>query len=169
MKQKRITNFVFIAIVSAVGIFLIIMNVKNVNFWSASFIQILTLVVTAALSFFFVQKLTDKRRKIDCYQHILSEIQNMIDNNSVIFSTNKEALVMQKSVANKIKHLKEHAFAQIKNDIEYIEDQFEELRVLYGNHNQSANELKRVDPDMIRHKTNISDKIDKIKLELYDM
>lgn len=61
MKQKRITNFVFIAIVSAVGIFLIIMNVKNVNFWSASFIQILTLVVTAALSFFFVQKLTDKR------------------------------------------------------------------------------------------------------------
>lgn len=93
----------------------------------------------------------------------------MIDNNSVIFSTNKEALVMQKSVANKIKHLKEHAFAQIKNDIEYIEDQFEELRVLYGNHNQSANELKRVDPDMIRHKTNISDKIDKIKLELYDM
>ena len=63
----------------------------------------------------------------------------------------------------------ESIMEQIKNDIEYIEDQFEELRVLYGNHNQSANELKRVEPDMIRHKTNISDKIDKIKLELYDM
>lgn len=168
MRRKRVTNILFSVTAFSISIFLFLKNIKGENFWSASFIQILTLLVTAALSFFFVQKLTDKRRKIDFYLRILDEIQIMVDN-SIIFSTNKEALVMQKSVANKIKHLKEHAFVQIKPDMTYIEEQFEELRDLFGNHNQSDEELKRIEPDMIKHKTNISDKIDKIKLELCDI
>lgn len=167
MKNKF--NILFFVITVPIAGFLIFKNWGTENFWDASFIQIATLFVAATLSFFFVQKLTDKRRKVDCFDHVLTEIQNKIDNDIIIFSLNKNALTLQKSIANKIKHLKEHSFPKIKEDLEYIENQFEELRSLYGNHRTSDADLKSVEPDMIRHKTNISDKIDKIKLELYDM
>lgn len=169
MNRKVISNILFICITAIFALLLLFKNLNSTSFWDANFIQILTLTVTATLSFFFVQRLTDKRRKIDCYEHILNEIQSIIDNNTNIFSLSQDALLLQKSIANKIKYLKEHSFAEIKTDLEYIEDQFQELRDLYGNHQTSAADLKSIEPDMTKHKTNISDKIDKIKLELYDM
>lgn len=169
MKSKTITNFIFFAVIVILTGFLFLKNYNSATFWTASFIQILTLTVTAILSFFFVQKLTDKRRKIDCYEHILTEIQNVINNDTYIFAISKEALLLQQSIANKIKYLKEHSFTEIKSDLEYIEDQFQELRDLYGNHKSSTFDLEKVNLDMLKHKTNISDKVDKIKLKLYDM
>ena len=169
MKHKTVSTLFFVATIIIVSLFLFCKNFNSSNFWTANFIQILTLIVTSGLSFFFVQKLTDKRRKIDCYEHILNEVQNIVENNATIFSVDKEALLLQKSIANKIKYLKEHSFSEIKSDLEYIENQFQELRDLYGNHNSSSYELKNIELDMLKHKTNISDKIDKIKLELYDM
>ena len=155
MKRKKITNFLFVVIIVILSGFLISKNYSSENFWTASFIQILTLIVTSGLSFFFVQKLTDKRRKIDCYEHILNEVQNIVENNTKIFSVEKEALLLQKSIANKIKYLKEHSFSEIKSDLEYIENQFQELRDLYGNHSTNIYELKNIELDMLKHKTNI--------------
>ena len=169
MNRKNVSTILFIIILFLISAVLINKNVNSANFWTANFIQILTFIVTSGLSFFFVQRLTDKRRKIDCYEHILNEIQNVIENNTKIFSTEKEALFLQKSTANKIKHLKEHSFPSIKSDLEYIENQFQELRDLYGNHKSNSRELQAISLDMFKHKTNISDKIDKIKLKLYDM
>ena len=110
-----------------------------------------------------------KRRKIDCFEHILTEIQKNIDNNTILFSLDNEALTLQKSISNKIKHLQDHSFSQIAKDLEYINDEFTELRELYDNHKQSASSLKQIDSDITRHKANISNKIDKIKLVLYDI
>lgn len=169
MVRKKLSNIIFAVFIFGIGTFFIYKNYNSASFWNASLIQILTLLVAAGLSFFFVQRLTDKRRKIDCYEHILNEIQNIIDNNPTIFSIDKEALVLQQSVANKIKYLQEHSFSQTKTDLEYIREHFNELRELYGNHKQNYGSLKSIESDMMRHKTNISDKIDKIKLELYDM
>lgn len=60
-------NGLFGLVVLVVVFVLGLKNYQNANFWDANFVQIITLVMTAVLSFFFVQHLTDKRRKTDLY------------------------------------------------------------------------------------------------------
>lgn len=169
MKKFRLSDKLYILIVLVIASVMIFRNYKYSTFWNANLIQILTITLTAIISFFFVQRLTDRRRKIDCFEHILTEIQNLINNNDVIFSYDKNATNLQKSVANKIKHLKDHGFKEISADLEYINNEFTELRELYDNHNQSVDSLKAITLDLNRHKINISDKIDKIRLSLYEI
>lgn len=169
MKQLKPIEIIYIVVISLIALVIIIVNLPNEDFWTVNIIQILTFWLTAIISFFFVQRLTDKRRKIDCYEHILTEIQNNINDNGMLFSHTKEALTLQKSIANKIKHLQDHSFSQISKDLKYISDEFTELRELYDNHNQSPSSLSLINSDISRHKANISDKIDKIKLVLYDI
>lgn len=155
--------------VCLVSIVMIVKNYMNKLFWSASLLQILTFSFTVILSFMIVQRITDRRRKIDCYDHFLSDIQNIINTDTSIFSLSSNAMNKQKSVANRIKYLCDHSFPQTHADLEYISKEFTELRELYDNHKQNENELKSIEADMNRHKGNISDKIDKLKLVLFDI
>lgn len=89
--------------------------------------------------------------------------------NEIIFSADKEAIVLQKSVSNKLKHLLDHSFSAVKSDLEYINSEFIELRELYDNHKKSKESLEEIKPDIVRHQVNISDKIDKIRLNLFEI
>lgn len=167
--RKTTKDIIFSIFVFAGAITIFLFNYQNPDFWNANIVQVLTLVISIFLSFFLVQRFTDRRRKTDCYEEILNYIQETICLNINIFSNSQEALLLQKSVANKIKHLKDHSFKEVKDDLQYIENEFTELRQLYSNHKQSDAELQSIQHDLTRHKTNISDKIDKIMLTLYDI
>lgn len=167
--KKHTKEIIFIIFVFAGAITIVLLNFRDPDFWSANIVQVLTLVISVFLSFFLVQRFTDKRRKIDCYEEILNNIQETICLNEIIFSNSQEALLLQKSVANKIKHLKDHSFKEVQSDLEYIDNEFTELRQLYSNHQQSSDSLQSIELDLTRHKTNISGKIDKIMLTLYDI
>lgn len=167
---RKIKNYIGIIIIAVISIALLIVNgVKNENFLMANITQILSLLVTAILSVYFVQRLTDKRRKTDCYERILGEIKTAIHDDKAFFSTDREALMLQTSIANKVKHLQEYAFPQIKDDLKYIENEYTELRELYGNHKDSVESLLKIRLDIVRHQSNIDDKIDKIQLMLYEL
>lgn len=166
-KIKKNIGIIVIAIIST--ILIIVNGIKNEDFLTANITQILSLLVTAIFSVYFVQRLTDRRRKTDCFEQILREIKLGIYDEKTFLSTSREALMFQASIANKIKHLQEYAFSQIKDDLKYIEDEYTELRELYGNHNDSAESLEKIRLDIVRHQNNIGDKIDKIQLMLYEL
>lgn len=165
---SKITLIIVICFLAIIG-FMFFYNLKNNNdFLKANFIQLLPLILTVLLSFVFVQRLTDQRRKIDFYQRMLDEIQKIIDTNSDLFSAKPEAIFLQKSVANKILHLQEHSFAKIVDDLNYIDQRFTALRELYAE-NKNDLDSETVQRIIRKDKINISDKIDKIKLTLYDI
>ena len=168
MKIKT-KDIIFLIIIAIILGFIVYKNIHNDNFWDTNIIQLLTLMLTSIISFFFVQHLTDKRRKIDCIEHIIVEIQHTIENDETIFSFNKTALSMQASIGNRLKHLKEHSFCKVQSDINYVYDEYTELRELYSNHNQNVESLESIKTDMQRHIHNISDKCDKIRLALYEI
>lgn len=168
MKKRNVNVAYACAAVLPLGI-LFIKNYQNNGFWDASCVQILTLALTAFVSFFLVQRLADKRRKIDFMEHVIAEIQNVLEHDKVIFSLDREALGIQSSIGNKLLHLQNHSFAQIKGDIDYIYSEFTELREMYAAHYQDPEGYELIKKDMDRHIHKISNKCDKIRLTLYDI
>ena len=63
--------------------------------------------------------------------------------------------------------MKDAGFTDIEGDIEFIETNFENIRDLYSNHNQSEEALQRVKVDIDKHRMNIVDKCSKIRVGLY--
>lgn len=149
-------------------IILFICNVGDEDFFDVSFINILTLFIGFFISFYLTQHFTDKRRKVDCIEHIIIEIQHSIMQKEM-YTINPNALFYQSSCANKIKYLEEASFPELKNDLKFISDKFNEIRDLYSNHNGSEESLLQVQSDFERHKVQINDKCDKIRLIIYKL
>ncbi|WP_394524334.1 hypothetical protein [Lacrimispora sp. JR3] len=169
MNYKSILSGIFMFAVACVAIILVLKNYNSTDFYQASLLQILTFILATIISIIFVQHRTDKRRKIDCIEHIIIEIQNVIQHNENIFSLKSDALMLQASAANKIMYIKDMGFPQNQKDIAYIYDEFQELRDLYGNHVKTEEDLESIENDLKRHKLNITTKCDKVRLSLYDL
>lgn len=150
-------------------IVLLVIGVYNsflTTFWEASFVDIVTIGLAIFLSFYLTENLNDKRRRNDCIEHIIIEIEQMMNEDS-IFSFDKKTLVQQASCANRIKYLKDAQFQDIQEDIDFIAREFGEIRDLYSNHNQTETKLKAVQIDFEKHRNLICDKCNKIRIGLY--
>lgn len=169
--MKRLWENNKVVALSAVGliilcIFLIYKNWKQAEFFAANLTDIITLIVGIVIAVFITERLTDQRRRNDCIEHIVMEIESFITNDDN-FRIDKSTYIKHGSCANRIKYLKDAGFTDIKGDIEFIESNFENIRDLYSHHNQSDEELLRVKLDIDKHRTNIVDKCNKIRIGLY--
>ena len=168
MKRKKSDWFIIIGIIIVASI-LVIINFNNKNFFKLNLFQIITLVFSAFLSFYLVQRFTDERRKIDCFEKVLLSIRADVCEDEIYFSVGKKSLLMQKSIANRIVYLKDCKLKAVAEELGYLESEFEEIRELYSNHNQTEESLQSINDDLYRHQVNITDKIDKIRLKIYGM
>lgn len=163
VKDKLVWELLIIGIVF---IILIASNYSSAEFFKATLVDIVSIGVVVLFTFFWTEKINDSRRKNDCIEHVIMEIQKMVSD-SRIFSFDKRTLLLQASCANKIKYLQDANFKQIKEDVNFIADKFIEIRDLYSNHNQNENSLKEVEVDFEKYQSLICDKCDKIRIELY--
>ena len=165
-KQKIDSGIIILIVAIIIGIGLIIVNlfiVKNGDFLKSSLIDIIALVIVGIFVFYLSERKSDKRRKYDCVEHIIIEIQNILESGEY-YSNNKLALIRQTSCANKIKYIIDANIQEIEEDIIFIDTHFQEIRNLYSNHQQ---DLDSVRSDIDRHQILICDKCDKIRINLY--
>lgn len=149
-------------------VFLIYKNIKKVNFFSANAVDIITILLGVIITFYLTERMNDKRRRNDCIEHIIMEIESFVsdDNN---FSICPNTLMQQASCANRIKYIKDAAFSDIKDEIDFIEHHFTDIRDLYSNHYQNEEEFKGVKKDIDKHRNCITDKCCKIRIGLYSV
>lgn len=166
-KRNWITAIAIIFVVSTCG-FLVIKNIKKCSFFNANLVDVLTILLGILVVFYLTEHLTDNRRRNDCIEHIIMEIEGLVsaDEN---FSISPSSLMKQSSCANRIKYLNDAAFPDIQTDIKFISDHFSEIRDLYSNHNSSEDNLNSVRTDIDKHRTYIVDKCCKIRLGLYSV
>ena len=145
-------------------IWLIAKNCKKEEFFSASFIDILTIGIAIFISFMVTEYSDNKRRRNVCIEHIILEIEEMVSSDEIVNGESNMTLLKQSSCANRIKYLKEAKFTDIEQDINFIEERFQEIRDLYSNH---KDDLKSVKNDLERHQRQICDKCNKIRVNLY--
>lgn len=169
MKNKICRNIELIVIVLIVVVLcgvLICKNIDSEDFFDASFVDVLTVLFGAAITFFMTQKMNDRRRRNECIEHIIMEIEGFVSNDEN-FQIRKETLIRQSSCANRIKYLMDSSFSSIRKDIEFIHRNYNEIRELYSNHSKNVAELNKVRVDIDKHRDNIIDKCNKIRVGLY--
>lgn len=147
-------------------VMLILKNYKESSFFSASAIDILTILLGVVIAFYLTERMNDKRRRNDCIEHIVSEIEQFVsdDNN---FRVDKGTLMRHASCANRIKYLNDASFSDIREEIKFVDSKFNEIRELYSNHSKSQEELDTVKIDIDKRRDNIVDKCCKIRVSLY--
>ena len=165
-KNPGASASIFVVIVLC--IFLIVQNYKNVNFLSANAVDIVSILLGTIIAFYLTEHMNEKRRRNDCIEHIIMEIEDFVSDDDN-YKPNKKALMRQTYCANRIKYMKDASFDDIKEDILFIETHFEEIRNLYSSHNQNEEELTSVKIDIDRHRGLITDKCCKIRVGLYSI
>ena len=131
-KKKKI--YTPVIIVGLVSLMLFFGNFKTEEFFKASFIDIVTIFITGCIASLFAETMTDERRKNDCIEHIILEIESIVSNEDVFSPNRVAALSQQRSCANRIKYLNDAKFQEIQEDITFIANQFDVIRELYSNH-----------------------------------
>ena len=164
--QEKWQQYIALIISGIIIVILFIVNQKSPEFLKASFVDIITIILAVFIAYYLTEKNNSKRRRNDCIDHIILEIEEMI-NDEIIFSINKRALQHQGSCANRIKYIKEAGFSDIQEEIDFISEKFDEIRNLYSNHCQSKESLKTVIIDFEKHREQICDKCNKIRVEMY--
>lgn len=164
-KNNKAIAFI-LAFVLVILIVLLFVNFKNTDFYEAKITELITIFFGGIIAFFITEKTTDNRRRNDCIEHIIVEIEAMISDDEN-FMIGMSTLLKQASCANRIKYLKDASFNDIKEDIEFIDQHFSEIRDLYSNHSSCGESLTSVRVDIDRHRDQIVDKCSKIRVELY--
>lgn len=165
MKDSRKKFVIIIMIILANG-FLIYWGMKKTchPFWSCKIVDILTLDVSILVSFWLVENLTFKRRGNDYLAEQLDIIACDISKDKVIdHSNDKEAVLLQVYIANRLMYLKQACPSVAQKDMNYINDKFNEIRMYYEEHPES----KTDDPTYKRLRSNLLIKVSKVKLGLY--
>lgn len=134
--KRNLGATVVIFVVIIVCSLLILKNVRDKEFFKADVIDIITILLGALIAFYLTERMTDRRRRNDCIEHIIMEIESFVsdDNN---FTIDRGTLLRHGSCGNRIKYLKDASFSDINKEISFIETQFEEIRELYSNHNSN--------------------------------
>lgn len=164
-KWKYIVTIIFSVITVIV---MIAFNCNKKEFFDANFIQIITFVYAIFITFLYVQLKGDRHRKINSVEKIINDIQEKL-NIDIVNTDPKEVNLILGSIGNKIQYIKEGNVKEIKEDIEYVDVKFTEMKELYGSHFTNKEELKSIQNDILRIKTNIDDKCTKIIMKLYDI
>ena len=86
---------------------LLFINFSSTTFWNASFTEIITIGMAVFISFYLTEKLNDKRRRNDCIEHIILELEQMMNEEYIFSIDKKKSFMYQRSCANRIKYLKD--------------------------------------------------------------
>lgn len=146
--------------------FLFLKNIKGADFFTANAIDIITILLGALIAFYLTERMNDRRRRNDCIEHIVSEIEAFVSDEAN-FKVDKGTLMKHGSCANRIKYLKDASFSDIRDEISFIDDKFNEIRDLYSNHSKNQNELDTVKIDIDKRRDLIVDKCCKIRIGMY--
>lgn len=138
----------------------------NVNFFTAPLTTIVSIVVAVVISYFFVQRKTDDRRKREKVDKLLYKIQEMILDEKFI-EVKEQDLIIQRSIANKITYLKNNVIDKnIKTQVERIEEIFGEYREFYSNHYKDVTYMEKSKKELANYVTRIDDVCDEIHMKL---
>ncbi len=170
---KNIIKFGAIIALVIAFILLIVYNLKNnINFFDASVTDIITLIIAILLSYFFTEKNSNNRKKKEVIEIIIEKIQSKLESNVMRNINNEEDIkkvnINKRSIDNNLNLLKDNARnLNIDKDIDYIIEQFGNYISIIDNHINDIEYLKNSKIDLERYLTLMSDKLNKIRIDLY--
>lgn len=169
----EIIKKVFIILI-VIGIIVIgIFNFNNSKFWNISICDCLTLIVAVVIAYYFTKSDNKITKKREIIESILDKIQFQINQPKYYKlkeTDEKDLYMMKRAINNKIALLENSAKRiKISTDIKYIKEKFNDYRSLIDEHITDKDYLVKSEKELRKMLMLIDDKIDEIKLKLYEL
>lgn len=166
---KKIFIILIVAGIIVIGIF----NFNNGEFWNISICDCLTLIVAVVIAYYFTKSDNKITKKREIIESILDKIQFQINHPEYYKlkeTDEKDLYMMKRAINNKIALLeKNEKGIKISAEIKYIKDKFNDYRSLIDEHITDKDYLAKSEKELRKMLMLIDDKIDEIKLKLYEL
>lgn len=165
MVSHALKKWVIVLAFVGINIWLFIIGRNSTGFLNISLMNIIGFDVTIIVSVYLVQSLIDNRRKNEYMVRLLDTVAKDLENSELFCHKVQEtAKLKQTYIANRLFHLKNAAPTNVKKDIKYVYDKFEDTRIYFDDHPEALSEDKYYE----RQRNIILVKISKIQLNLFD-
>lgn len=169
----EIIKKIFILLI-VIGIIVIgICNLNNSEFWNISICDCLTLIVAIVIAYYFTKSDNKITKQKEIIESILDKIQFQINQPKYYKlkeTDEKDLYMMKRAINNKIALLENLVKGfKISADIKYIKEKFNDYRSLIDEHITDKDYLVKSEKELRKLLMLIDDKIDEIKLKLYEL
>ena len=151
----------------------------NEKFWDTSFIQTMTLMAAVGITYYSVQLRTDQREAKKHVEDVVEKIRCIVDSDSfyriqqidqsreTLDRIRKDIQTTNRRLSNYIDVLAAYSSLNIKEETDYIKQQFDEYRTLVDSHFDDIAHLSKSEPELKKWANNISNKCDRIIAKMY--
>lgn len=160
-------------------IFIVCLAVYNIYDQGVEFLKInagsiVTSLIALFISYYLSQARTDERKQREVIDGIIVELKSDVQDEYlyVITSDTDNRLLLSKirSILNNIELLRQLKTTEIKKqDIDYIINEFEQYNVFIGDHISDFDYLTKSEKQLKKYLDSVSSKLNKIRLDLYDL
>ena len=144
----------------------------NDEFWSVSAFDCLSLLIVVGVSFFIVERQTDKRKQKELFISLLEALKALTEEKkSYDFSdsSQEEVLMRMREIRLKLQLIKEYSKKfGIQKDYEFLNEKFEEYQTVIDNHPSDMVLLSKLHKELYRPLNLMSQRIFEIMIALYN-
>ena len=144
----------------------------NDEFWSVSAFDCLSLLIVVGVSFFIVERQTDKRKQKELFISLLEALKELTEEKkSYDFSdsSQEEVLMRMREIRLKLQLIKEYSKKfGIQKDYEFLNEKFEEYQTVIDNHPSDMVLLSKLHKELYRPLNLMSQRIFEIMIALYN-
>lgn len=171
-KSVSIGKWILIVLLAiAFGVFIIYNIINNDEFWNASAVNIITILIAIVISYFFVQRKSDLRKQKDILLNLINGLQLQISSEKAYNftgQTGEEILMRKRDISNKIHILSEiqDAFS-LQDEVKFVCDKFDEYEKLISDHISDLEYLAKSQNELRRPLDLINNKLVSISINLF--
>ena len=151
-----------------------IVNIAGCNeeFWSVSAFDCLSLLIVVGVSFFIVERQTDKRKQKELFVSLLEALKALTeDKKSYDFSDSswEEVLMRMREIRLKLQLIKKYSEKfGIQMEYEFLNEKYEEYQRVIDNHPSNMTLLAQLHQELYRPLNLMSQRIFEMMIALYN-
>lgn len=167
----------FLAIVFCVGllVYIIFFNLQNnTDFFKMSLTDLITLLIAIVLSYFFTERNSNTRKRKETIEILIEKIQQKLETDVMVNICDgediKKVSLNKRSIDNNLNLIKNNTSqmgVNIEKDIDYVVEQFNNYIYIIDGHINDIEYLRSSKLDLERYLILMSDKLNKIRMDLY--
>lgn len=150
----------------------VLYNIRyNEEFWSASAVNIITILIAVVISYFLVQRKSDRRKQKEILLDLINKLRLLIDSEETYDFTGQsreEIMMRNRDISNKVQILTNlQTVFGIEEDMKFIQEKTEEYLSLVGDHSMDLDYLIKSKKELQRPLMLISTKLVSMSIDLF--
>ncbi len=172
MKKKNKLWWIPVSLLAIGFAVFVLYNIgHNEEFWSASAVNIITILIAVVISYFLVQRKSDRRKQKEILLDLINKLRLLIDSEETYDFTGQsreEILMRNRDISNKVQILTDiQTVFGIEEDMKFIQEKATEYLSLVGDHSMDLDYLIKSKKELQRPLMLISTRLVSMSINLF--